>query len=255
MTTRLKSFAIVALGTLFAAPAFGASFFDKDNHKETNFNDGKTAPFVQRTTKDPSYARVVSKRLKCKWFESGWNGSRNTKGAEIWSQIETHNAYFVGFKFRVPKADANVSFPDDKNTIVHQNMQRKDANGGSTWHAVFEILNNKLVLTRRTGNNDRHTEHTIINSLTRDRDYEIQTRIQPDPDGSDGRIEIWVDGTRVVNVTDRVGFGIYDRTIKFGIYAYDDSNFSNNETRTLYYDNISVVVTNKNSGLNTVDPG
>ena len=48
---------------------------------------------------------------------------------------------------------------------------------------------------------------------------------------------------------------IYDRTIKFGIYAYDDSNFSNNETRTLYYDNISVVVTNKNSGLNTVDPG
>ena len=194
MNTRLKSLAIVALGTVIAVPAFGASFNDSDTHKETNFNDGKTEPFVQRTTAAPSYARVVSKRLKCKWFESGWNGSRNQKGAEIWSQVETHNAYFVGFKFRVPKANSNVSFPDDKNTIVHQNMQRTNADGGSTWHAVFEILNNKLVLTRRTGNNDRHTEHTIINSLTRDRDYEIQTRIQPDPDGFDGRIEIWVDG-------------------------------------------------------------
>ena len=134
-------------------------------------------------------------------------------------------------------------------------MQRTNASGGSTWHAVMEILDNKLVLTRRTGNNDRHTEHTIINSLTRDRDYEIQTRIQPDPDGFDGRIEIWVDGTRVVNVTDRVGWGTYDRTIKFGIYAYEDTDYDNNETRTLYYDNVSVYVTNKNSGLGTVDPG
>ena len=247
----LKPLAIVALGSLIAAPAFGASFVNSRTHKETNFNDGRTSPFVQRTTVAPSYARVVGKRLKCKWFESGHNGSRNTRGAEIWSQVETHNSYFVGFKFRVPKTSGNERFPNNKNTIVHQNMQRTSGDGDSTWYCVMEINNNDLNLKYRTSNGRNHKVHNLIRNIRRDRDYNIQTRMQV---GDRGRIEVWIDGSRKVDVRDRVGFGTHDRTQKWGIYAADQAGHVNNETRTLYYDNCSVQVTNRNSGLGAVDP-
>ena len=252
MNICLKSLAIVALGSLIAAPAFGANFVDNRNHKETNFDNGRTSPFVQRTTQAPSYARVVGRRLKCKWFESGHSpNSRNTRGAEIWSRVETHNSYFVGFKFRVPKTTGNERFPNNKTTIVHQNMQRTSASGDSTWYCVMEIHNNNLDLRYRTSNGRNHKVHNLIRNIRRDRDYRIQTRMQV---GDRGRIEVWIDGSRKLDVRDRVGFGTHNRTIKWGIYAADQTGHVRNETRTLYYDNCSVRVTNNNRGLGDVDP-
>lgn len=247
----LTVFAIVA-GV--AATSQAASYVNTSSHKEDNFNGNSSndlGPFELRNTTNGNYVKVISNRLKCKWYESNYAGNRNTRSAEIWSTMRKTGAYFVGFRMRFPGTSGGERFPNNKQTIVHQNMQRL-SNGSSSWFATIKVDNNKLIWEYRTYNGGPITEITLDSSLNRNSDYKVITRIRP---GNSGRMQLWLSGNKKVDVSTKTGFdSSLTRTQKWGMYCYDSSNYSNNEVRTMYLDNVAAKYTNANSGYNDVNP-
>ena len=248
----LKSLAIVALGSLIAAPAFGANFVDNRNHKETNFDNGRTSPFVQRTTKAPSHARVVGRRLKCKWFESGHspNSPQHPRRRNL---VAGRDPQLVLRRLQVPRAQ------DHRERAISQQQDDDRPPEHATHRRQWEL---HLVL--RHGNSQQQSGSEVPD-LQRpqpqgpqpDPQHSPRPRLpHPDPHaGRRPRPHRSLDRRQQkLDVRDRVGFGSHDRTIKWGIYAADQTGHVRNETRTLYYDNCSVRVTNSNGGLGEVDP-
>ena len=229
-----------------------ASYTNTDTHREDNFNDNRKndlGPFQLRNTTNGNYVQVINKRLKFKWFEDNYLGNRNTRSAEIWSGIRTFDDYFVGYRIRFPEN----TFPDNKDIIVAQHMQRRDEDtGDSTWHATMKVENNRLHFEHRlNGGTNNIRKATIIDDIERNRWYNMIVRIRRGTG-----IDVWLDGERVFRFTDGAGIRTdTSMTPKWGMYNADVDGYDDNETRTLYMDDISVVTGESGSrGYDLVDP-
>ena len=145
---------LVACGSLQAA-----SNVNTGQHKEANFNSGTSlSPFALRNTTNGNYVRVVSKRLKMYWAEANYRGNRNTRSAEIWSNMSTRGDVYVGFRLNIPTTSGSVRFPSNKNSIIAQFMQRTSSAGASTWCmcARNEWQSPESQLSRRWRNKEYH---------------------------------------------------------------------------------------------------
>ncbi|MDB4673444.1 polysaccharide lyase [Verrucomicrobiales bacterium] len=264
MKTISKILVFAILGS--AVNIHAATDTDKNNHEESNFNDGSLEPFKVCTTRGGNYVRIVNKRAKCQWDEAEHRdrNTRSFRGAEFCAErAKGREQIFTGFRLYIPSATANLSWPDDKDTIVWQNFM---LGGCSSWGAVLHITDNDLWVYHRNFCTPDPTTKKIYSNLPRKTWINFQTHTKVSKNEK-GFIHIRADGERLYLKTNinhgfgaswtnnnKLGSDSYQEQ-KFGIYAFDTSNHTRNEVRTIYYDNCSVFRTGgSDTGWDKVDP-
>ncbi|GGB87190.1 PKD domain-containing protein [Dickeya fangzhongdai] len=239
----------------------------------TGFEEGVMSPMSVCTTQGPNFvvpAQVADEGLntagaggetaiKVKWFQSSYNGTRMTKGAEMCSPINVYKEAWIGFMFYLP---AN-GYPTDKEAGMFQIFE---AGGCSSWAGMLSIVNNSLRIAHR-GSCGGATQKTIVSDLARDAWIPVVVHLVASHQ-SDGQIQIWVGNAAQSSPTYsatgiNLGFGDWNGDelasgsqlyFKFGQYDYDTGNYTAGETRTSYYDNVHIIGTAAGNGWSAVHP-
>ncbi|WP_192457758.1 PKD domain-containing protein [Musicola keenii] len=239
----------------------------------TGFEDGMMSPMTVCTTQGANFvapAQVYDEGLntvgaggetaiKVKWFQSAYNGTRMTKGAEMCSPINIYKEAWIGFMFYLP---AN-GYPTDKEAGMFQIFE---AGGCSSWAGMLTIVNNSLRIAHR-GACGSATQKIIVADLTRDAWIPVVIHLVASHQ-SEGQLQIWVgdaaQNAPTYSVTGiNLGFGDWNDDelasgsqlyFKFGQYDYDTSNYTDGETRTSYYDNVHILGTAADNGWSAVHP-
>ena len=227
-----------------------------------NFNNGSLRPFEVCTTQNPNYARVINGRVKTFWTQTGFNGTRMDMGAEICGhglgQWLTYKEGWCGMIMTL-----GPDYPKNKRAAVAQIMGRKIDIGWSTWSGKLLIDNGDLKIDYRAGGGTGNiVEKMVYPDFPYQKEVAIIIHFVLSMEGK-GKIEVWVDGVSKYKANNiSLGLGEFEndrqipglsRTIfKLGQYNFDTSNYTPNETRTVYYDNITWY--NGANGYNIVNP-
>lgn len=214
-----------------------------------DFNNGDLAPFEACTVKSPNYARVEDGRVKTFWTSTGYDGTRTDKGAEFCGHELgdwlTYKEGWCGVNMEL-----GSDYPKDKNAGIAQIMGRFLDREWSTWSGEISIHNGDLKVSHRYGAGSSNTVDAIIYP---DFPYEEEVSIIIHfilSSQNQGELEFWINGVSSYKATN-INFGLGEfendeqvpglsRTIfKLGQYNYDDSNYDIDETRTVYYDNVT----------------
>lgn len=229
-----------------------------------NFDDGVMAPFLECTTKDPHYTIVEDGRVKTYWSsEDGWDGTRADKGAEMCIATDDFNTTkegWYGFTMTL-----GADYPVNKNAGVAQIFGFSDYY--YTWEAMLIMENNELKMEYRGKGSEQPgaadiTEETLLSAPPRETDMNIIIHFILSANET-GVLEVWIDGEQVMDHESiNLGFGTWVDDIqtcdecrtelKAGMYNYDYDNWDYDETRTVYYDNVTMY--NSSDGYDIVDP-
>ena len=224
-----------------------------------DFNNGSLGPFHECTTRSPNYARVVNGRLKTFWTESSYNGTRMTKGAEICgADWHTRKEGWMGFTMNL-----GPDYPMNKTASIAQIFQFYSTSFW-TWAALINIVNGDLQITHRdNGGTSRNTDVVVYENFPKNRNMDIIIHFKLSHENK-GVIQIWVNGVSQY-FANNINFGFAegwqnDRQtsqhsyvdLKIGQYNYDNTNYTNGETRTVYYDNVKWY--NGANGYSRVNP-
>jgi hypothetical protein len=230
----------------------------------SNFDDGVMDPFLECTTKDPHYTRIEDGRVKTFWSsEGGWDGTRADKGAEMCIATDNFKTTKEGwYGFSMTLGD---DYPVNKDAGIAQ-VFGFSANY-YTWEAMLKMTNNELIMGYRGKGSeqpgaDEITNTVILSAPERERTYNIIIHFILSANNN-GTMEIWVDGENKMEHTGiNLGFGTWVDDIqtcsecrtelKAGQYNYDYENWDYDETRTIYYDNVTMY--NGSDGYTIVDP-
>lgn len=243
------------------------------------FESGTVSPFSVCTTKSPNSVTVISpssdalttsssggsKVAKVQWHQSGYDGTRMTKGAELCSNsdtgVDTAKEAWIGFMFYVPS-----SYPSDKEAGMFQLFE---SGGCSSWAGMLIIVNNSLRVSHR-GNCASTTQTTILATLQRDTWIPVVVHMVASQ-ASAGKVVVWV-GDSATQLTPtysatgvNFGFGTWNTAsdslasdsrinFKFGQYNYDTTNYTSGESRVTYYDNIRIIPGERSDGWTAVHP-
>jgi Polysaccharide lyase len=246
----------LAIGSL-ATTVFSADV-NTSTQKSTDFEDANLTPFSVCTTQSPNYVQPFTKNgAKCAkfyWTQTGYNGTRMTKGVEACSDLNIYKEGWTAFKIYVPA----TGYPYNKDTIIAQIFSE---GGCSSWSGVLHIINNNLTIEHRTGC-VTPTTATIATNIPRDTWVRIVVQFRVSQQGA-GFIKVWYNGAAQgspsysrTNINFAAGewtgdtlrsdgnYGVFGSDVdnmvrlKIGMYCHDDANYSTGETRTLYYDNV-----------------
>lgn len=249
----------VLLFLLLAASLSCAADVNTSTQKSTDFEDGNLTPFSECTIKSPSYVQPFTKNgAKCAkfyWTQTGYDGTRVTKGAEACSDLNIYKEGWTAFKLFIPAS----GYPYNKDTIVAQIFSE---GGCSSWTGVFHIQNNNLTIERRGGGCVAPTTATIATNLPRDTWIRIVCQFQASSNGT-GFFKVWYNGApqsspsyQANNINFGFGtwtgdtlrsdgdYGVFGSELdnmirlKIGMYCFDDANYAAGESRVLYYDNV-----------------
>ena len=242
-----------------------------------NFDDGSMEPFHDCTVRLPNYTNVANGRVKTfwtsEWFTMGTAAgdvARTDKGCEMCILTErfyTQKEGWYGFTMNV-----GSDYRTDSNAGVAQIFGF--SNNYFTWEAMLKITNNDLIMGYRGRGSEQPgaqdiTDTTVLSSVPRDTDLNIIIHFVLSA-ANNGVMEIWIDGVKKMEhtginlgfgtwVNDAVDCGVDEfgvencRTeLKSGQYNYDTDGYIANETRTIYYDNVTWY--NGSNGYATVDP-
>lgn len=242
-----------------------------DGHKVHDFDNNSLGPFTedQGFSGSAIYNEGMSfqndftngKRLKLHWKESEYDGTRRERGHEIKLQVLNNSELYSGFSLYIPSGQSNNIL--NKNTIVWQ-LYNWNSDGCSNWTAHLVLKNNDLYLDYRSACVSA-TEIKILDNIETDKElkFKIRTLLSGN---NNGRINIFMNGNELVNQKNiNIGFGQFDSNdkaitsvvgVKMGLYCFDTANYTNNETRIVYLDNVAA---SKRSGtvsnsFNRVDP-
>jgi hypothetical protein len=249
--------------------AFAADV-NTSTQKSTDFEDGNLTPFSVCTTKSPNYVQPFTKNgAKCAkfyWTQTGYDGTRVSKGVEACSDLNLYKEGWYAFKIYIPSS----GFPYNKDTIIGQIFCE---GGCSSWAAVFHIKNNNLTIEHRTGC-VAPTTATIASNLPRDTWVRLVCQFRVSPQNT-GFLKVWWNGAsqgspsyNASNI--KFGFGTWTGDtlrsdgdygvfgsatdnmvrLKIGMYCFDDPNYSSGESRVLYYDNVVHINGNPASAWN-----
>lgn len=253
---------VIDKNELAAESVLKTTYYNTSTFNESNFNNGSISPFYECTTQSPNYVKVISGRVKCFWDEDYYNGTRMTKGAEICSNLDFYSEGFMGFYLYVPGTSGDWRFPSDKTTTIAQIFAE---NGCSSWAAMLEIRNNDLYISHRPACVSP-TVAKIVSNIPRNTYLPIIVRFVPSHTNH-GAIEIRYNGNLVYSKkginfawgvwqgnSDILDSSVSDNMIKLklGMYCHDSDNYSNGETRTIYFDNVSMRI--GSNGWTHVDP-
>ncbi|WP_316799767.1 heparin lyase I family protein [Pedobacter frigidisoli] len=242
-----------------------SSLINSTTQKESDFEDGTISPFSICTTQNPAYGQAFTlngqKCMKFYWTQTGYDGTRMDRGAEACSDLNIYKDGWYGFHFYL----SSTAFPTNKSQTIAQVF----SNGGcASWTAMLEVKNNALWLVYRgncatTGN----TEVQITGSIQRNawKDFIIHFRAS---NNGTGLVQVWYAGAgkntptyQATNINFGFGTWVNDTLdanspigLKFGMYNWDDGNYTANESRTIYFDNVSQLAGNPSDAWETVNP-
>ncbi|ANW95752.1 hypothetical protein AXE80_05425 [Wenyingzhuangia fucanilytica] len=223
-------------------------------YKVHDFDDNSLGPFTedQGFTGSDIYNEGMSfqndfvggKRLKLTWKESEYDGTRRERGHEIKLGVNDNKEIYSGFYLFIPSGQSNNLL--NKNTIIWQ-LYNWNSAGCSNWTAHLVLKNNDLYLDYRSAC-VAATEVKILDNI--DTDVELAFQIRCVLSGNNnGRITVLMDDTTLINETNiNLGFGSFDSNdeaetsvagVKMGLYCYDTSNYTDNETRIIYLENVA----------------
>lgn len=198
--------------------------------------------------------------IKVKWFQTAYRGDRVTKGSEFCTPSLTRKEAWVGFMLYVPDG----GYPVDKDAGVFQMFANK---GCTSWTGMLSIRNNDLRFEHRPAC-VAPTATVLKAALPRNTWIPIVMHLVVSRQKA-GTVRIWVgddlqESRPTYSATNvNVGFGNWvgdaladDSWVyfKFGQYNYDPDNDADGETRTVLYDNISIIERGRQDGFDAVRP-
>jgi hypothetical protein len=245
-------------------------FSDAPSLKATGFTNGTIAPYTICTTQNPNYGQPFTldsaPAMKFFWTQVGYDGTRQDRGAEACSALAIYKEGWYGLKFYLP----TPGFPSDKTQTIAQVF----ANGGcSSWAAMLEVRNNELWIVYR-GNCVATPQYQVMlaSDIPRNAWNPVVIHFITSNQNA-GAIEIWYgDAVCTRDVPTHRNFGINfafgtwtgdtltadpanSIGLKFGMYNFDDANYTVGETRTIYYDQVSQLDGAPTNAWETVNPG
>ena len=216
-----------------------------------DFDDGTLSGWEACTTQNPNYTIVENGRIKTFWTETGYNGTRMDKGAEACNfNFETFKEGWYGVTVNI-----GSDYPRNTEASICQMMGHGPC---LSWIVLLQIINGDLALVHRLGCTSP-TSATIYPDFPYQTDMDIVMHAIFSGENN-GEFQIWVNGESVYLATNiDLGNGSFTNDIldnfvgfKMGQYNYDDGGYTNDETRTVYYDNVSWY--NGSDGYSIVDP-
>ncbi len=230
-----------------------------------NFNNGNLGPFYPCTVKRPNYARVVNGRVETYWTEAGYDGSRTSRGAEFCDavrgedrsrEMRTFDEGSMGFTVNVDRGHSRTS-----ESALAQVFGFNLARDQFSWAGLLELQNGDLVALHRYCLCNP-TRAVLVENFEFGRDHDIVIEFKVSNQNR-GWFKVTVDGVVRYNATDiRFGIGEFDSndvqtnqsytTFKLGMYNHTDRDYTNNEERIVYYDNVTWF--NGKNGFSVVNP-
>ena len=223
-----------------------------------DFDDGNLSPFNACSVKNPNYTIAESGRVTTYWTQSGYDGSRSTRGAELCAdQVKVRKHGWYGFTVNL-----GADYQTDKQAGIAQVFQFSSPTFWS-WSALLDMTDGDLTMTHR-GRPSAKTDVVIYPNFPKQRDMDIVIGFTLSNEGN-GEMQVWVNGEsryHAENITLGYGDGWNDNdeqtgdytfvTFKAGQYNFNAAEYANGDTETVYYDNISWY--NGDNGYDLVDP-
>jgi|GEM_PF-4698641 len=227
-------------------------------------------PYWECTFKRPAYISPAIQGGKncaeCWWSAAGYDGSRLDRGMEACSGNSTTELRFTedgwyGLNILFPS-----DYPSDKNNIVLQLF----AHGrGGSWAGTLIMQNNQLSIEHRDWLTQNHTVGVLDANVPRDIWIPIIIYWKPSLDPNNGKVMVWYDGAPKdapsYDYTGKFAFDDNDGWIgtdtmvngiglKWGQYAADAANYTPNEVRRIFYDDVSQLKGNPYGAWDLVNP-
>ncbi|MCH6255674.1 RICIN domain-containing protein [Puniceicoccaceae bacterium K14] len=224
-----------------------------------DFDDGQLDPFWSCSVQSPNYTIAEGGRVKTFWTETGYNGTRSDKGAELCCD----DINFLKEGWYGVTINLGSDYPMNKTAGIAQIFQFYSSTFWS-WAGIIDMENGDLTMTHRSNGGSSSNVHAVLyNNFPKQTDVNMIIHFVLSNENA-GEIQVWIDGTSVYHV-ENINFGYAEQwtndvqssansfvTFKAGQYNYDDSNYDTDETRTVYYDNISWY--NGSNGYDIVNP-
>ncbi|KGL58707.1 hypothetical protein [Polaribacter sp. Hel1_85] len=201
------------------------------------------------------------KRLKLTWKESEYDGTRRERGHEIKLNVHDNSAIYTGFHLFIPSGQSNNLL--NKNTIIWQ-LYNWNTDGCSNWTAHLSLKNDDLYLSYRSACVTA-TEVLVKSNIATNTNLAFKIRAVLSGTNH-GTITVMIDDVVELNKKSiNLGFGNFDSNddaetsvvgIKMGMYCYDTSNYTDDEVRILYLDNVGSCVRTGSitNSYNLIDP-
>jgi hypothetical protein len=265
LARRAACTAFVTAAALIPAALATNLTVDTATEKSTGFTNGTASPFYTCTTL-PVNAGVVTTLngqpcIKFTWNESAYNGTRTARGTEACSTLQVQKEVWFGFYIYLP----NPGYPMNKKAGVAQWFANNSA--CNSWAGMLDLENNDLTVSHR-GNCGTGTTAVVYPNFPRNRWVSVITHVVTSH-LNNGRFEIYIDGALRYSATG-INFGFDTWTaadalqspnhigLKIGQYNFDSANYTDNETRTSYYTNVTQVLGNPTGVMNYIrypEPG
>ena len=251
--------ALALVSAVMLTSAAVAGDVNTSTQKSTDFEDINLTPFSVCTTQSPNYVQPFNKNgancAKFYWTQTGYDGTRMTKGAEACSDLNLYKDGWYAFKIYVPSS----GYPYNKAATVGQIFCE---GGCSSWAAMFEIRNNDLWIEHRNAC-VTPTLARIATGIPRDTWIRLVCQFRVSHVNA-GFIKVWWNGAAQSSPTYSAtninfGFGDWDSNdtlisagdsgvfgsgtdnmvrLKLGMYCWDTANYTSGESRVVYYDNV-----------------
>ena len=209
-----------------------------------DFNDNSLGPFNECTTRSPNFSRAQDGRLVTHWREDGYRGNRLSAGAEACAdQVVFSKEGWYGMKFEL-----GADYSQHSQGAIAQIFGSRQEFG--TWSGLLELEQGELVAIHRRGAGTPQ-RFTVIDNVQNEREYSVVVHFILSGI-NEGLFEVWIDGERVYQARN-ISFGLGNfnsndvldvpnhnfQTFKIGMYNYASNDYIENETRTIYYDDVS----------------
>jgi hypothetical protein len=238
---------------------------------QSNFENGSISPFRTEVCcgnsisviNTPFPARSGSRAVQLKWYQQNYQGNRITRGVEVTTRERGAKETWFGFSFYLPDGE----FPRDKSLIIaQQNAWHQSCQTDKT--TVLYVSPKELGIHGYWGYGFKlngRVGGALTTDIPRDRwvDVVIHTIFSR---SNKGLFEVWFDGApanrptlKLTNIN--IGTGCwsgdtlnYGQYAKLGIYAWDTTNYTVGESRTIYFDNVTYLTSGHASGFSLVNP-
>jgi hypothetical protein len=197
-----------------------------------------------------------------------YDGTREARGMEACSDVLVTTEGWYGFLFYPPSsATSTLTYPNNKTGAIAQIFQNGYCN---SWAALLIVQNGALMLNWRDYCGDANVI-PLANSIKYDQWNPIIIHWVVSNNNT-GQIQVWY-GDDVKNPNNptynaqNVNFGFAhgwttggplpsgsEQPLKFGMYNFDDGNYTPGERRTMLYDNVTQSSGNDPNGWWHVNP-